>query len=308
MARPRDTPGPFEETEADRRRGILADNALSLDLVSALAGDRPLAPAEERRVDDFRKRRGPRFHSDLLYSVAHQYYPPEVAKDLWHAVLRHKRSLSASLGRNVGIAVAALDFLSNVARTMPSATLVGEAQIEEIVGLSLRDGLTGLFNHTYFYQQIDFEVRRYARYGTIVSLLLIDVDDFKAVNDAHGHREGDRILLAMGRALMREARDSDICCRYGGEELAVILPSTDTHEACAIAERVRESLVQRLPDGRAVTVSIGVATCGPRTGTFERLVEEADAALYQAKRRGKNRVVSDTEGLAGSVARGPGGP
>jgi diguanylate cyclase (GGDEF)-like protein len=303
MSDPQDAAsGSIEETDSDRRRGILADGALSLDLVSALAGDRVLSPSEEKRLDALRSRRGPRFYSDLLYSVAHQYYAPEVAEDLWRAILRHKEELASSLKRNVGIAVAALDYLSNVTRHMYSATLVGEAHIEEIVALSLRDGLTGLFNHTYFYQQIDFELRRYARYGTLVSLVLIDIDDFKAVNDVYGHREGDRILAAMGRTLLREARDSDICCRYGGEELAVILPLTDIDEARAIAERLRASLTERLPDGSAVTVSIGVATCGKKIGTCERLVELADNALYVAKRSGKNQVWVAGEGPASSDA------
>ena len=81
------------------------------------------------------------------------------------------------------IAVASLDYLSNITNDMESATLVGEVHIGEIVGISLRDGLTGLFNHTYFYQQIDLEVKRFARYGTLITLALIDIDDFKVVND-----------------------------------------------------------------------------------------------------------------------------
>lgn len=281
----------FEETDADRRRGILDDNSLSLDLVSALAGDRPLTEAEKSRLNNFKKNRGVRFFSDVFYSITHQYFPPEVAEELWADVLRHKYELSTVLGRNVRITVAALDYLSNITAIMNSATLVGEAHIGEIVGLSLRDGLTDLFNYTYFYQQIDFEVRRYVRYGTSVSLVLIDIDDFKKVNDTYGHQEGDRILAAMGRTLMRVARDSDICCRYGGEEFAVILPLTDVLEAGAIACRLHMELAELLPSGRTVTVSVGVASCGKTTGTYRDLVEKADAALYQAKRSGKNRVV-----------------
>lgn len=281
----------FEETDADRRRGILGDIALSLDLVSALSGDRPLTETEISRLGDLRWSRGLRFFSDLLYSITHQYFPPETAKDLWTEVLRHKNELSKALGRNVRIAVATLDYLSNITGKLESATLVGEAHIEKIVGLSLRDGLTGLFNHTYFYEQIDMEVRRYARHAVPISLALIDIDDFKEVNDTYGHREGDNILAAIGRALIHAARDSDICCRYGGEEFAVILPLTDIHEAGLIANRLKVKLVQDLPGGRPMTVSIGVASCGENTRTYRDLVEKADAALYQAKRRGKNRVV-----------------
>ena len=291
MTEQNNTSSPIEETDADRRRGILDDQGLSLDLVAAFAGDRPLTEAENRHLDDLKKSRAPRFFSDLLYSITHQYFPPEVAEDLWNKVLQHKYLLSTTLGRNVRIAVAALDFLSNITDNMDATTLVGEEQIEEIVGLSLRDGLTGLFNHTYFYQQIDFEVRRYVRYGSLVSLVLIDIDDFKEVNDTYGHREGDRILAAFGRTLMRVERDSDICCRYGGEEFAVILPLTDIHEAGAIANRLKIELTERIPCGRIVTVSIGVAACGKKIRTYRDLVEKVDAALYQAKGGGKNRVV-----------------
>jgi diguanylate cyclase (GGDEF)-like protein len=217
--------------------------------------------------------------------------PPDVAEPLWREVLRHKHVLSELLGRNVGVVVAALDYLSNITDNINAATVVGEVHIGEIIGLSLRDGLTGLFNHTYFYQQVDLEVKRFVRYKTPVALVIIDIDDFKVVNDTYGHREGDRILETMGKTLIHLARDSDICCRYGGEEFAVILPLTSVGEATAIANRMRKKLVQLMPDGWEVTVSIGVAACGEHTETYQVLVETADAALYQAKKSGKNRVV-----------------
>ena len=293
MTVPIDDSSHAEESDADRRRGILADDALSLDLVSAYAGDRSLTPAEQNSLAELEKNRGLRFFSDLLYTITHQYFAPEVAKALWADVVRHRDILSKRLERDVKIVVATLDYLSNITDNMDAATLVGEAHIEEIVGLSLRDGLTGLFNHSYFYQQIDLEVKRYARYGTAVSLILIDIDDFKQINDRFGHREGDRILAAMGKELVRLARDSDICCRYGGEEFAVILPLTGIHEAAAIANRMCKELRQALADGLSVTVSIGVAACGKNTSGYQHLVEAADAALYQVKRSGKNRAMVD---------------
>ena len=187
----------IEETDADRRRGVLAEKALSLDLVSAFAGDRALTQAEKNFLAEVKKKRNRLFFSDLIYSVTHQYFVPEVAEGLWSRILQHKYELSKNLGRNVRIAVAMLDYLSNITDNMHSAMLVGEAHIEEIIGLSFLDGLTGLFNHTYFYQQIDLEVKRFLRYDVPVSLVLIDIDDFKIVNDTYGHREGDRILASM---------------------------------------------------------------------------------------------------------------
>ncbi len=280
----------LEESDPDRQQRILDAKALSADLVSALAGDRVLTETEKNRLDNLKISRGLRFFSDLLYSITHQYFPPETAEHLWDEIIRHKYHLSAVLGRNARTIVAALDYLSNITGNMHSPTLVGEAAIEELVGLSLRDGLTGLFNHTYFFQQMDLEVRRAARYDTIVSLILIDIDDFKAVNDTYGHQEGDRVLASMGKSLTHEARDSDICCRFGGEEFAVILPSTDVHLAGIIADRMRVKMADHLPGGGRVSVSIGVASYGKMNRTCRDLVASADAALYQVKRSGKDRV------------------
>jgi diguanylate cyclase (GGDEF)-like protein len=133
---------------------------------------------------------------------------------------------------------------------------------------------------------------------------MIDIDDFKEVNDTYGHMEGDRILSTMGRTLMHVARNSDICCRYGGDEFAVILPLTHIHEAGEIADRMRKDLAELLPDGRTVTVSIGVASCGKMTRTFRDLVERADAGLYEVKKSGKNRVVVVADGEVGSDLSG----
>jgi diguanylate cyclase (GGDEF)-like protein len=135
------------------------------------------------------------------------------------------------------------------------------------------------------------ELKRYARYGSPVSVMMIDIDDFKNLNDLHGHQEGDRILARVGAIIDAETRDLDICCRYGGEEFTVILPSTGVEEAALLAERLRAKMEASLPCGRRVTVSIGVSTCGKDTDTSQRLVMKADAALYRAKSAGKNRIM-----------------
>jgi diguanylate cyclase (GGDEF)-like protein len=108
----------------------------------------------------------------------------------------------------------------------------------------------------------------------------------------------------MGKTLLREERDSDICCRYGGEEFAVILPLTDLHEAGLIANRLKIKLAEPLSDGQVVTVSIGVASCGKQTQTYRDLVERADAGLYHVKRSGKNRVHVMADGDATETGSG----
>lgn len=292
-------PVSLEETDADRLRGIIAQDALSVGLVSAFAGDRPLTQTEEEFLARLKIARGDEFHPDLLYAITHRYFPPAEAGKLWEEILRHKYHMSEAMGRNVQITVAALDYLANLTHDVEYPTVFDEAHVAEIVGQSMRDGLTGLFNHTRFYDILAFELRRYARYGAPLSLLFIDIDDFKQVNDQYGHQEGDRVLAELAAMLMQETRESDSPCRYGGEEFGVILPFTGAVEAQEIAERIRAGAMRiRLAD-RVVTVSVGVASCGEGLVSARALVRAADNALYRAKREGKNRVVWGCHGGEG---------
>jgi len=280
-----------EETDADRLRGITAHDALSIGLVSAFAGDRPLTETEESFLSNLRDNRGEQFFPDLLYAVTHQYFAPAAAEKLWNGILRHKHEMSKALNRNAQIVVAALDYLANFKSDVHLPTLVNEAHIAEIVNLSMHDGLTGLFNHTSCYEIIDLQLKGYARHGTVVSLIFADIDDFKAMNDQCGHQEGDRVLKELAVTIENTTRDSDICCRYGGEEFAVILPLTNARGAAEIAERIRVEAMRIHAGGCTLTISSGVASCDENTITSRALVEKADSALYQAKKSGKNQVV-----------------
>lgn len=280
-----------DETDADRFRGIIAHDALSVGLVSAFAGDRLLTEAEESSLSNLKEIRGELFFPDLLYAITHQYFSPPVAEKLWEEILRHKYEMSKAMDRNVQIIVATLDYLTDLKGDVRLPTLVNEADIAEIVNLSMHDGLTGLFNHTSCYEIIDLELKRYARHGTVVSLILSDIDDFKAMNDQCGHQEGDRVLKELAEVIENTTRDSDICARYGGEEFAVILPMTNARGAAEIAERIRAKAMRIHTGGRTLTISSGVASCDEKTTTTHALVEKADRALYQAKKSGKNRVV-----------------
>jgi diguanylate cyclase (GGDEF)-like protein len=277
--------------EPSSKDGPLESDVLSLDLVAALAGDRRPSESERELLDTLQRSRGDQFYCDVLYVVTHRNFLPQAAADLWSRILQHKCDMSFRMQRNVRIAVASLDYLSNLTGELHSATVIDESHVTELVRLSQHDGLTGLFNHAYCYQRLDAEVQRYARYGTMVSLMMIDIDDFKALNDHYGHVDGDQVLAALGAIIQGAVRESDICCRYGGEEFAVILPSTSAPEASALAERLRSEIAKALPSGRSVSVSIGVASSNSATATSQVLARRADAALYQAKADGKDRVV-----------------
>lgn len=162
--------------------------------------------------------------------------------------------------------------------------------------LAVTDGLTGLYNHRQFRLMLKDEIIRARRYDKPMTLLMFDVDNFKAFNDRHGHLKGDRALVAVAEILRSAMRESDMVFRYGGEEFVVILPETVIDVALTAAERARRDIEEKsprylngeLPQG--VTVSVGVAAY-PRDGQDrDALLQVADALLYQAKREGKNRV------------------
>jgi diguanylate cyclase (GGDEF)-like protein len=170
----------------------------------------------------------------------------------------------------------------------------GEA-MRSLEQLAITDGLTRVFNHRYFRLRLDQEIRRARRYQLPLSLLMIDVDHFKAINDRCGHETGNRILIEVAGILRRNMRETEIVTRYGGEEFALILPQTRAEDALVPAERVRR-LVEEHPfaptDGTplSVTISVGVAGYPEHAAAPEELLQQADAALYAAKEEGRNRV------------------
>jgi diguanylate cyclase (GGDEF)-like protein len=191
--------------------------------------------------------------------------------------------------------------------------LAGQASVSvENVGLhetverqAVEDELTGLANRRRFQETLSSEVERSRRFGQPVGLVMLDIDDFKAVNDTYGHQTGDVVLREVGRILRASSREIDEPARYGGEELAVVLPGTDLEGAFNLAERVRLGIeALELPvftlDGSRlhVTASFGAATLPLSARDARGLVAAADAALYEAKRAGKNQTVRASEAPA----------
>ncbi|MFP4566465.1 MAG: diguanylate cyclase [Spirochaetaceae bacterium] len=159
--------------------------------------------------------------------------------------------------------------------------------------LTFRDHLTGLYNRRSFDARLRDEVERVRRYTRPFCLLMIDIDHFKACNDAHGHQKGDDVLRGVGRIIVSSVRRSDFTARYGGEEIAVILPETGAQQGMQVAEKVRRG-VEELSEaytGLLVTVSIGGASCNAADCDGAALLQTADAALYEAKEGGRNRIV-----------------
>jgi two-component system, cell cycle response regulator len=165
---------------------------------------------------------------------------------------------------------------------------------DEIYRLTTVDGLTQVHNRRYFDETIERELSRCRRYGRALSLLLMDVDHFKQINDSFGHLAGDAVLKEVASAIRKRIRKEDLLARYGGEEFAVLTPEIDYKGALATAEKVRK-VIEKYEfsfDGEVipVTISCGVATLGKKGDEATALVQRADEKLYEAKESGRNKV------------------
>jgi len=159
------------------------------------------------------------------------------------------------------------------------------------------DHLTGLYNRRYFMNRAGEEIERSLRHQAPLSVLMIDIDHFKDFNDTYGHSTGDRVLQTVARAMQDVLRDYDVCARHGGEEFAILLPSTPGEKAYYVAERMRRTLSGTrytglgLPPEVNITISVGIATCPRDATTIDDLMDLADKALYQAKAEGRDKVI-----------------
>ncbi|THB68404.1 MAG: sensor domain-containing diguanylate cyclase [Gammaproteobacteria bacterium] len=177
-------------------------------------------------------------------------------------------------------------------------TSIYQTKLKEAMGrleeMSIRDGLTGIYNRRHLENQLASEFDRVRRYGGILSIILFDLDHFKNINDTYGHLAGDEVLKSISSRLEAVLRNSDIAGRYGGEEFTVILPNTDAEGAAILAERLRKEVEESeiIYDGQKipVTISVGVTLLSDNIENHEMLLNQADTALYYCKENGRNQV------------------
>jgi diguanylate cyclase len=214
----------------------------------------------------------------------------------------------ASLAAGINDMAARVAFTQEDLRQQVASATAELRQQKDAAELAARiDILTGVANRRAFTEVAEFEVQRALRYGTPLSLVLVDLDHFKSVNDRYGHHTGDAVLASFARTLIEAVREIDIVGRWGGEEFVVLLPGTGCVEALQVAERMRSSTADsRLyVQGRQIlyTASFGVAEFNPTELSFYGFLERADTALYRAKDKGRNRVeLANDKATPGSFA------
>ncbi|MBI5097196.1 MAG: diguanylate cyclase, partial [Nitrospirae bacterium] len=202
------------------------------------------------------------------------------------------------------------DEIGQLADTFNEMAASIQSSHEELTRLSSTDGLTGLYNHREFQKRLEGEISRASRYASPLSLLMMDIDYFKKVNDTYGHPSGDTILRSIGTVILQEIRGSDLAARYGGEEMTVILPETGSSNAFTFAERIRKK-IHEIPmtvlagETIHVTVSIGVASFPGDAHDREGLIDTADQALYFAKEKGRNRTILYGETIKAFLEKEP---
>ncbi|MFW6261428.1 MAG: GGDEF domain-containing protein [Spirochaetota bacterium] len=230
-------------------------------------------------------------HAKIVGSLLSLSVAEDEARTMLAGIVDHHRELGERLGRPVDIRVAAMDYAIRHPELITDPVVVSLPTLSLSQRLAAVDELTGLFNRRFLDLYLAKELNRARRYQQTFSVVFLDLDNFKSINDGYGHDAGDEVLASLAREVQSLLRKEDFAARYGGEEFVVVLPHTDTDGARRFAERLSSRLAAvTFPAGIRVTYSGGIATF-PLHGVSEReLIHNADSALYQAKLNGKAHV------------------
>lgn len=231
----------------------------------------------------------------LIQLLTELEFSEEEARAHWSAIVAHREDLGHKLGRDGGLPLATLDYFYNLKSVLENPKLVEMGIFEQKKKSAITDSLTGLYNRAYFDSSLRREAKRSTRYRVGFSLVMLDLDNFKTVNDQLGHVNGDHALQKCSKIIQDSVREIDIPCRYGGEEFALILPETSRAGAYIVSERIRIDVQAHFDEtyaehGFSLSVSGGVALFPHDSAEIEGLVEMADKALYGSKHSGKNRI------------------
>ena len=237
------------------------------------------------------ERYGLKFYQQCIFSLTHISISEHFSEKMWIKIVNHRIELNNILKRDIGLKVAAMDYLENFSEGLYNMTSFEVDKIDDIVDAAIIDKLTSLYVRRIFDVIFEIEFQLFLRNSTPLSLMMIDIDDFKYFNDTYGHQEGDEALRIIGKVLLHAIRSYDTACRYGGEELIVIMPQTNLDTAVSTAKRICKKIASTDINGKSITVSVGVSEATKSVIYPAELLKQTDEALYKAKSKGKNQVV-----------------
>jgi len=233
-------------------------------------------------------------YSTIFHVLTSLAIEPTEAEKCWHEIVAHCDQLSGAIGRRVSLRTAICDYFCSIHKSLRNPKVVEINIFEKTAQSSQIDSLTDLYNRRYFDDELSKEIARAKRHNALLSILFLDIDDFKNINDTFGHLAGDRVLQAVADIMSKEKRLEDIAARYGGEEFVIISPETSKTNSLILAERIRRSIEQlRLNyEGNTIqlTISGGLASYPIDAIDGLTMIKYADNALYRAKASGKNNI------------------
>ncbi|MBF0429649.1 MAG: GGDEF domain-containing protein [Fibrobacteria bacterium] len=244
---------------------------------------------EHQLLDTYLKSSIENNFSELLFRLTNEKFEETKANVLWESILTHKDKLNKKLKRDVGILVATLDYLTNITNEIISPKITKDQNIEIAAKMATTDPMTGLYSKMIFNISLETEIIKSIRYKRPLSLIILDIDNFKQVNDTYGHQAGDKVIIELAEIGTKCLRKADLFARYGGEEFAVIMPETNSEKAFIVSERIRKNVIKFLKiKNSIITVSIGISSLSTVINSSYELIKHADDALYKAKKEGKN--------------------
>jgi len=245
-------------------------------------------------ISSLASKEGERVYQTLIQVLTSLDLPAATARDHWREAIAHREQISTKLGRKINLITALSDYLNQNERNGYTPFLIDTKNYEQILNRSVIDRLTGLNNRAYFDQVFEQQLSLAQRYNTDLSLLFLDIDNFKDINDRYGHQTGDYVLQNIAALIQKEKRDSDIAIRYGGEEFILLMPHTGSINGLILAERIRNSIeimvINHENHAISVTISGGLASYPNDGDVTSDILAVADQALYQSKGAGKNII------------------
>ncbi len=247
-----------------------------------------------KELNQIIEKEGKKAYPVIFHVLTNLEIEDEDAKKFWAEIITHYKNLISILGRKISLRTALCDYFCSIHRSLKNPKVVEIQLFEKTVKASRFDSLTGLYNRQAFDETLEREINRAKRHENELSILFLDLDDFKEVNDSFGHQTGDEVLKQVAKIVLNEKRSEDLAARYGGEEIVVIMPETYKLDSLVLGERIRQKVEEKRIDfnGHTVrlTISGGLASFPENATDAENLLKCADDALYRAKGSGKNGI------------------